>query len=47
MTSDRHYRKAMEAEEALEEIERNANTQFCPTVVGALLGVAVRADLTG
>ena len=39
MTSDRPYRKAMPAEEALAEIERNAGTQFCPAVAEALLEV--------
>ena len=37
MTSDRPYRKAMLAEEALEELRRNAGAQFDPEVVEAFL----------
>jgi HD-GYP domain-containing protein (c-di-GMP phosphodiesterase class II) len=36
MTSDRPYRRALSQEVAAAEIRRNAGTQFCPTVVGAL-----------
>lgn len=39
MISDRPYRKAMIVREALEEVERNAGTQFCPTVARALIRV--------
>jgi putative nucleotidyltransferase with HDIG domain len=46
-TSDRPYGKAMKAKEALEEIERNAGTQFCPVVVRAFLGGVGRARLPG
>jgi putative nucleotidyltransferase with HDIG domain len=46
-TSDRPYGKPMKAKEALEEIERNAGTQFCPVVVRAFLGVVGRAHLPG
>ncbi len=39
MTSDRSYRKAMPAEEALAEILRNSGTQFDPAAVRAFLSV--------
>ena len=39
MTSDRSYRTAMPAEEALAEILRNSGTQFDPTAVRAFLSV--------
>ena len=39
MTSDRPYRRAMPAEEALRELARNAGTQFDPEVVEAFLEV--------
>jgi two-component system cell cycle response regulator len=35
MTSDRPYRRAMPADQALDELRRCAGTQFDPTVVGA------------
>jgi len=37
MTSDRPYRKALSAEEALSELERNAGTQFDPAVAEAFV----------
>lgn len=39
MTSDRPYRGAMGEEAAMEELERNAGTQFCPHTVRTLLSV--------
>jgi putative nucleotidyltransferase with HDIG domain len=39
MTSDRVYRRAMPAEEALAEILRNSGSQFDPTAVRAFLSV--------
>lgn len=46
MVSDRPYRKAMGFQEALEELEENAGTQFCPYTTRALLTVlgSTRAD---
>jgi HD-GYP domain-containing protein (c-di-GMP phosphodiesterase class II) len=43
MTTDRSYRTAMSLDEAIEELEANAGTQFSPEVVEALLRV-LRAD---
>lgn len=37
MTSDRPYREALPFAKALEELRRNAGSQFCPRVVAALL----------
>jgi HD-GYP domain-containing protein (c-di-GMP phosphodiesterase class II) len=37
MTSDRTYRKALSREEAIEEIKRNAGTQFDPQIVEMFL----------
>ncbi|MEA2404991.1 MAG: hypothetical protein QOE08_1638 [Thermoleophilaceae bacterium] len=42
MTTDRPYRRAMQPEQAIEELRRNAGTQFEPRVVEALVDV-VRA----
>src|SRR5918999_5683254 len=42
MTSDRPYRRALNAAEARREIERHAGTQFCPTTVAALMRVLDR-----
>jgi diguanylate cyclase (GGDEF)-like protein/PAS domain S-box-containing protein len=39
MTSDRPYRKAMPVEHAIQELERNAGTQFDPRVVEAFLEI--------
>ncbi len=39
MVDDRTYRKAKRHEEALEELKRNAGTQFDPTVVDAFIRV--------
>jgi HD-GYP domain-containing protein (c-di-GMP phosphodiesterase class II) len=43
MTTDRSYRAAMSVDEAMEEIQANAGTQFSPAVVDALMGV-LKAD---
>ena len=37
MISDRVYRKAMKKEEAVEEIKKNAGTQFDPEIVKIFL----------
>ena len=37
MTSDRPYRKALPAETAISEIEKNKGTQFDPMVVDAFV----------
>jgi HD-GYP domain-containing protein (c-di-GMP phosphodiesterase class II) len=37
MTSDRPYRPAFSHSQAMEEIERNAGSQFDPRVVAAML----------
>ena len=39
MTSDRPYRKALDVEAALRELEKNAGAQFCPRIVEAFLEV--------
>lgn len=39
MTSDRPYRKSIGTRAAIEELERNAGTQFCPRTIPALLDV--------
>ena len=38
MTTDRPYRRALTLAVAVEELERNAGTQFDPAVVAALVG---------
>jgi len=43
ITSDRPYRKAMPHQYALEEISRDAGSQFDPQVVEAFLRVGVSA----
>ncbi len=43
MTTDRSYRAAMSLDEAIDELLRNAGTQFSPAVVDALIGI-LRAD---
>jgi diguanylate cyclase (GGDEF)-like protein/putative nucleotidyltransferase with HDIG domain len=42
MTSDRPYRKALPLSEALDEVQAQAGTQFCPTVVSALIACTER-----
>jgi HD-GYP domain-containing protein (c-di-GMP phosphodiesterase class II) len=42
MTSDRPYRKALALEDALAEVQAQAGTQFCPTVVSALIACSQR-----
>jgi diguanylate cyclase (GGDEF)-like protein/PAS domain S-box-containing protein len=43
MTSDRPYRAALSAQDAIAEIEREAGRQFCPVAAAALLAV-LRAE---
>lgn len=45
MTGRRPYRRALDLDEALAEIERNAGTQFAPRVVEALLRLRDRSEL--
>jgi HD-GYP domain-containing protein (c-di-GMP phosphodiesterase class II) len=40
MTTDRPYRQALSAQDALQELQRSAGTQFDPAVVRALTRVA-------
>jgi response regulator RpfG family c-di-GMP phosphodiesterase len=44
MTTDRIYRKALEREQALRELRRNAGTQFDPKVVDAFLEVIAERE---
>jgi len=44
MTTDRVYRPALAVEEAIEELTRNAGTQFDPAVVAALLDVVEEGE---
>jgi len=39
MTSDRPYRRALDAHVALKELQKNAGTQFCPRTVEAFVGM--------
>ena len=39
MTSDRPYRRAIGAEDALRELEKNAGMRFCPRTVEAFVGM--------
>lgn len=43
MTSNRPYRKALDVQAALEELEKNAGTQFCPRTIDAFLGMVGRS----
>jgi HD-GYP domain-containing protein (c-di-GMP phosphodiesterase class II) len=43
VTSDRPYRKALDASLALSELERNAGGQFCPATAEAALSVLRRS----
>jgi diguanylate cyclase (GGDEF)-like protein len=47
MTSDRPYRRALSHADALEELTRNAGTQFDPEVVGILIGYLHAQRQTG
>ena len=47
MTSDRPYRPALSHGQAIEEIERNAGSQFDPRVVAAVLEWAGQASRSG
>ena len=42
MTTDRSYRKALPLEVAIDELHKNAGTQFAPDVVAALIAVVTR-----
>jgi HD-GYP domain-containing protein (c-di-GMP phosphodiesterase class II) len=37
MTRDRPYRKAMTKKDAIDELKRNAGTQFDPVLVGVFI----------
>jgi HD-GYP domain-containing protein (c-di-GMP phosphodiesterase class II) len=45
MTSDRVYRKALRLQDALEELDRNAGTQFDMQVVAALNRLVARGEI--
>ena len=45
MTEDRVYRKAMSREAAMEEIRKNAGTQFDPQIAALFLEIVVRDHL--
>jgi response regulator RpfG family c-di-GMP phosphodiesterase len=45
MTSDRPYRASIGTRAAIEELERNAGTQFCPHVIPALLDIIDQARI--
>ncbi|MFN3467499.1 MAG: HD domain-containing phosphohydrolase, partial [Candidatus Brocadiales bacterium] len=47
MCSERPYRKAKPIEEVVEELKKNAGTQFCPKVVEAALRVLERQKAKG
>jgi len=42
MTTDRSYRKALPLEVAIDELHKNAGTQFAPDVVVALVAIVTR-----
>ncbi|HEX5910583.1 MAG TPA: HD domain-containing phosphohydrolase [Thermoleophilaceae bacterium] len=44
MTTDRPYRSAMSTQDALDELQANAGTQFDPTIVAALVEVVQDAQ---
>ena len=45
MTSIRSYRSRLSALEALEEIKRNSNSQFDPSVVAAFVSLYEGGDI--
>lgn len=46
MTSDRPYRRAMSAEQAVNELQRGSGSQFDPTVVEAFVAGVAERDRT-
>jgi putative nucleotidyltransferase with HDIG domain len=42
MTTNRHYRKAMDLSDAIEELKRNAGIQFDPQIVEAFLQIILK-----